>query len=74
MYIQEGSDDDIFMEEHGTEVGRDGVGSSRRKSKSHVTGTVSKEEYIKQLQEEIDRLQAESGKSSTQDKPTRPRQ
>lgn len=47
------------------EMARGGSASNQQNISSHETCTVSKEDYVKQLQAEIDRLTAESGKGST---------
>lgn len=46
------------------DLGTGGSASNKRNSGRHVTGHLSNEDYIKELQAEIDRLRSESGKGS----------
>lgn len=45
-------------------VGTGGTASNKRHSSSHAVGHTSNEDYIKQLQAEIERLKADSAKGS----------
>lgn len=62
--IKENCEDDLEVMEQETENITGRSDSNRRQSSSHVTEQLSNNEYIKQLQEEINRLRGESSRTS----------
>lgn len=62
--VKEKCYEDVHMNDEETEIATGRSASKRRHSSSHGTDNVSNDEYIKHLQAEIDRLKADSGKAS----------
>lgn len=62
--MKEKCEDDVELNDQETNMPTGRSASNRRHSNGRETALVSREEYIKQLQAEIDMLKSDSGRSS----------